>query len=283
MVDIQGNNADGVDLSIIPSLQCNLECSFCMYAASPNRTEILDRDKTYSFLKTIPWIGINSIGFYGGEPSINLPLYEQFLWMIPKDVKRFIITNGSWSTNLREIENFIAFTRLHSLEVYISGTPEHLVHQNLAVIKQLLIQNNYHLKEDDTTKKLLPMGRNQEGTWKCSGMCAYKEKMKPTRLAILPDGNIIYQLCDGVYPVVGSIDNPFDLKNYLENCVSCLRSKPKGDTLNSRMIATMGWMIEDMTTKADITRGNIEIGSQGGYSPELIEAKNLLAELKGEV
>ena len=52
------------------------------------------------------------------------------------------------------------------------------------------------------------------------------------------------------------------------------------DELKSRVITTLEWMITHMKYRADDLRQNVEEGSQGGYSPELTEAINLLAELK---
>ncbi len=54
------------------------------------------------------------------------------------------------------------------------------------------------------------------------------------------------------------------------------------DDLKQRIIDTLGWMIKDMTWRADETMRNYEDGSCGGYSPELQNAIDLLKELKGE-
>jgi sulfatase maturation enzyme AslB (radical SAM superfamily) len=35
-----------IDFSFIPSLECNIECPFCMYDAGPKRLDILDIEKT---------------------------------------------------------------------------------------------------------------------------------------------------------------------------------------------------------------------------------------------
>ena len=48
----------------------------------------------------------------------------------------------------------------------------------------------------------------------------------------------------------------------------------------TRIIKTLTWMIEDMRHRSNDCRNNVEMGSKGGYSPELIEAINLLKELK---
>ncbi len=51
--------------------------------------------------------------------------------------------------------------------------------------------------------------------------------------------------------------------------------------LKRRIIETLEWMVKDMKWRADDLRNNTEKGSQGGYSPELTEAIELLEELKG--
>ena len=50
--------------------------------------------------------------------------------------------------------------------------------------------------------------------------------------------------------------------------------------LKQRIIDTLEWMTADMKWRADDTNRNIEDGSQGGYSPLLTEAIELLEELK---
>jgi len=49
-----------------------------------------------------------------------------------------------------------------------------------------------------------------------------------------------------------------------------------------RIIKSMEWMIADMKWRHDENRGNLEEGSQGGYSPDLQEAVSVLAELEQE-
>ena len=52
------------------------------------------------------------------------------------------------------------------------------------------------------------------------------------------------------------------------------------EELKQRLIRTLEWMTTDMKWRADDTKLNFEEGSQGGYSPELQEGIDLLAELK---
>jgi hypothetical protein len=47
-----------------------------------------------------------------------------------------------------------------------------------------------------------------------------------------------------------------------------------------RIVRTLGLLVADARHRFDDCRNNIEAGSQGGYSPELTEAINLLSELE---
>ena len=86
-----------IDLSFMPSLQCDLTCAHCMYGSSPTNTATLDFEATKAFAETIDWDLINSCGFYGGEPGINIPMYERFMALVPGGVPKFTITDGTWS------------------------------------------------------------------------------------------------------------------------------------------------------------------------------------------
>ena len=52
--------------------------------------------------------------------------------------------------------------------------------------------------------------------------------------------------------------------------------------MRKRIIDTLEWMVTDMRWRADETKRNFEEGSQGGYSPQLQKAIDLLEELKNE-
>lgn len=47
-----------------------------------------------------------------------------------------------------------------------------------------------------------------------------------------------------------------------------------------RVIKSLNWMVPDMKHRHDEIKNNLEDGSQGDYSPQLIEADALLKELK---
>lgn len=50
--------------------------------------------------------------------------------------------------------------------------------------------------------------------------------------------------------------------------------------LIQRAIDSLSWLVTDAEWRSDDTKGNLDEGSQGGYSPELTEARNVLEELK---
>jgi hypothetical protein len=206
MVRIQGNEIDlsHVDISIMPSLECNLTCNMCMYDCSPNSKITLDIEKYKTFHQTIDWKKVTAFGFYGGEPSINTPLYDQFVNLVPQNIIKFIISNGSWSSYVESTKKFLNFCKINNLRLMVSGTPEHLKHQDRLFLEKIYKSNiiQMKLKDDD---KIHPMGRarNIIKNHKCTNKCLWQKQ--PIRFAIFPTGHIIFQNCDGVYPVIGHI------------------------------------------------------------------------------
>ena len=213
-----------VDFSIIPSYRCNLKCWFCMYDASPENTSTLDYSLAKKFIETIDWEIINSVGFYGGEISIDMPLYQSFLDLIPKDKPRFAITNGSWTRNLDICLKFLDFITENRIRTKVSCTPEHIKFQNVDLLKkfQEASNGNIFIKENDDTKgRLLSMGRLSARPFECTQKCRNMSRpvvdgeLPAYRMALEPSGEIILQSCDGRYPVIGSYNDTFDdvLKN----------------------------------------------------------------------
>jgi len=207
-----------VDFSIIPSYKCNLSCWFCMYNASPFNTNTLNYELTKKFVETIDWNVVNSVGFYGGEISIDMQLYNKFIDLIPENKPRFTISNGSWSKNLDVCLNFIDFISNNKLRVKISCTPEHTKFQNITLLKKLqdLSNGNIFIKEHDDTKgKLLSMGRLKYRPVSCTEKCksmslpVVKGELSAYRIALEPNGSIILQSCDGRYPVIGNYHQTF--------------------------------------------------------------------------
>jgi hypothetical protein len=211
-----------IDFSFIPSLKCNLNCPFCMYDCDMEQKEILDIEKTEKFISTIDWSMINSCGFYGGEISINMPVFQWFIDMIPEDVPRFCISNGSWTTISNELMwEFVAFLTHNKMFLVVSGTPHHKKYQDVHKLQMLkdAYPDGMRLKGDDI---IHPMGRAKKDDWTCTNKCQTYEV--PTRLGLFPNGDVLFQNCDGIYPfVIQAYDEPFDgimdrVKEAVEKC-----------------------------------------------------------------
>lgn len=222
MVQISGQGK--IDLSFIASLKCNLKCPHCQYDASPNQKEWMDYDRLRDFMKTAigHWEVFNSFGFYGGEITTNIKQWSKYIRLINLIQKEYVygprryqknkkpvwmITNGSWSTSDATFHQMVNFAYQNELQVYISTTPYHKPHQDIRRLEVLVkYADNFHFKADDTKKRLLPMGRNYTPDWYCTRRCEREEATE--RLAIMPNLDVIYQKCDGIYPVVANVSPP---------------------------------------------------------------------------
>lgn len=180
-----------------------------MYSSGPDKKDTLDFEKTAKFIKTIDWSMINQIGFYGGEVSINLDLYKNFIDSLPDEAKqkrKFTITNGVWSDDLDKTYDFMNFCIDYDLYLIISGTPFHKQFQDIERLEFLkeTFPTCIRLKGDDI---IHPMGRASIENWSCTKKCMTYEV--PTRLGLFPNGDILFQNCDGVYPVVQTYNETF--------------------------------------------------------------------------
>jgi hypothetical protein len=203
-----------IDFSIMPSFVCNLQCWFCMYDCGPHNKIELNYNKTVEFLKQIDWSLINMCGFYGGEPSINIPMYEKFIKLIPDNLPRFVITNGTWSTDVIKRTNFINWCIYNKLWIIISSTSEHIKYQNRtwleAFAKEMnkAVNNFIVLKEPD---EIHAQGRakNYPNVVNfCKFACQRPDRN--IRLGLKPDGDIVYQNCHGEYHIVQTYEDKFD-------------------------------------------------------------------------
>ncbi len=202
---------DKYDLSFMYSKHCDLACPFCMYNSSPNVDDAVDLDELLQFITTIDFSMINSFGFYGGEPSLFIEENSKIMDLLPQSIPKFVITNGTWSHRVRKTTDFLLWCGKYHLKVFISQTPYHRGFQNERIIQK--VARNYdfiNLKEPDT--KMIPMGRLRKPIIKCTSQCSWDTR--PTRIAVQPDGSIIFQTCDGSYPVVGHIREGFDRVRY---------------------------------------------------------------------
>lgn len=192
--------------SFIPSLRCNNNCSFCMYTAGPTRNEQLNFDDAKDFVESVNWDYVVGWGLYGGEVSIEMNLYQKFYELLPNDLPKFIITNGTWSQSAQDTIKFLQWCA-NKFRVYISScTKEHKANQNSAVIETLSKMDGIYVKFDE--EELHPMGRYYNNTYKCTQKCLWHQQ--PVRIGIFPTGDVLLQNCDGAYPIVGNIRDGFD-------------------------------------------------------------------------
>ena len=231
MVEVIEATRSKFDLSFQYSNECNLSCSFCMYSCGPNVKDRLDLNKLKAFIKTIDFDKyINSIGLYGGEVSLHLEEYSEIVKMLPTETKVWTITNGTWSKELDKAVNFLTWAESNNVSpIIISGNDEHTAHQNVPglVGLQRMFPKNIVLKKPDT--ELLSMGRLAHKEVKCSEKCFWKEG-QAIRIAVMPSGDIMFQTCDGSYPIVGNISEEFpviaerlqDFNGF--NCACCLKA-----------------------------------------------------------
>lgn len=209
-----------IDLAIMPSFECNLKCWFCMYDCGPDNKQVLDYEKTKKFLSKVDWGLVNACGFYGGEPSINMELYQKFIDLIPgydgkRYIYRFTITNGSWSLLDREKKwEFVKWCINNYLQIIISSTPEHIKHQDRMFLESYAracnktSPNFIVLKEPD---EIHAQGRAKEdprAKQNCEIKC--QDKSRNIRLGLKPDGNVVFQNCHGEYHIVQTYEDEFD-------------------------------------------------------------------------
>lgn len=217
MVDIITSRKGVIDLSFMASLECDLSCGHCMYNSSPANQKKLDYLRVVEWTKTIEWSKINACGFYGGEPGIMLDWYEKFIELVPDEVPKFIITNGTWSVDSKKIRNFLAFSHKYNLNVVVSGTRWHTPFQNRGILIDLMVKGLLTLKGEETN--LIPMGKAAKWLPKgCTQVC--QQWSKPWRIAIHPENDIIFQSCDGSYPHLQTLNEPFG--NVTENITNLL-------------------------------------------------------------
>lgn len=224
-----------IDLAIMPSLECDLKCSFCMYDASPEKTGMLRSNCLRTFMDTVEWERINSVGFYGGEPSLHLGFIENVVTdLIPESIPKWIATNGTWSTSKEKTERFLNFCQYNRINnIRVSGNPEQVKYQNRKRLESISKVTPVHLKgcDDMQTMGRYKMKRD------CEGFCSTFSTM---RLAIKPNGDMLFQNCKGQYPIIGNITHSFRgiVSKALQTRDMCL-AKYKTQHTNCKQIE--GW------------------------------------------
>lgn len=204
-------NPRNYDLSFMYTKRCDLACSFCMYRSGPAVQGTLDLAKLEHWLHTVDPERIASFGVYGGEPGIDLMGFGRCLVLAERIIgvrPRFVITNGTWSTDAARTERFLDWAGQHRLSIVVSGTPEHRKFQDRKVLENLAAQQPTAIRLKPEEENLHAMGRLEgKMPFSCSMKCVSWDRA--LRIAVQPDGSVIYQNCDGVYPVVGTISETF--------------------------------------------------------------------------
>ena len=124
------------------------------------------------------------------------------------DRPHFVITNGTWSTDIDKTMDFLAFCAKYDCHVVVSGTPWHRRHQNRSVLDAIKRDQPDAFTLKPKEENFHAMGRlDGKMKFSCSRKCMSWNRA--LRIAVQPNGELIFQNCDGVYPVVGNIDEPF--------------------------------------------------------------------------
>jgi hypothetical protein len=198
-----------------------------MYDASPENELELDYEKTKSFLSKFDWSMINICGFYGGEPSVSRELYDKFIDLIPNNIPRFVITNGSWSTSRIETHNFLMWCCRNRLYPIVSSTSEHIKYQDRLFLENLAInlKGALELKLPDEIHAQGRAKNFQNIINDCKKSCLRTDRN--IRLGLKPDGNIVFQNCHGEYHIVQNYEDEFDgiLERTNKIKEDCLKNK----------------------------------------------------------
>jgi hypothetical protein len=184
-----------------------------MYKSGPTVNNKIDLEALNKWLLTIDPKLIASFGLYGGEPSIDMMHFGQCLVMAKKMIGNrpgFVITNGTWSKNSDETERFLEWSKQHSLYITVSGTAEHRRYQNRQVLEELNEKYSDWIKLKPLEENFHAMGR-LEGVMPFSCTTKCMSWNRALRIAVKPSGDIIFQNCNGIYPIVGNIQEPFDV------------------------------------------------------------------------
>lgn len=208
------NDPNFYDLSFMYSKRCDLSCPFCMYSSSPETEGSIDLLALSRWLETVDYDRIASFGVYGGEVGMDTLSLTGFgsCFDLVSHIKRpkFVITNGTWSTDYDRTMAFLEFCREYDCHCVVSGTPWHRRHQNRDMLKRLSEEFHGCMTLKPKEENFHAMGK-LEGKMKFT--CSKKCMSWPgaLRIAVQPDGDILFQNCDGIYPVVGNINQPFPM------------------------------------------------------------------------
>jgi len=181
-----------------------------MYDSGPEVRDGISLPLVGQFLSLMNQDDVNAFGLYGGEPWLCMRENTRIIEMLPPGKPVFVITNGTWSKGSRARETFLGWARDHDLYVVVSGTAEHVRHQDRAWLEEYATAHpgdRFRLKEAEA--QFISMGRLGSEPSTCRLKC--ETGSGPTRIAMKPSGEIIFQTCDGQYPVIGHASEGFQL------------------------------------------------------------------------
>jgi hypothetical protein len=187
------------DLSFMYSRECNLRCPFCMYNSGPEVKDRLSLSALYDFIQTIPMDRINS-------PSASMAANQRCSsprtpgsWAgCHEDKPRFMISNGYWSRDQHDATIVKWYAKHFGFKVFVSSTAAHQRVQDaeiLAKICRATTPNSSRSRQRRPSS--CPMGR-LAGQSRSPAPSAATGTRRPLRLAVQPDGSVIFQTCDGV-------------------------------------------------------------------------------------
>jgi len=200
------------DLSFMYTLRCDLKCPFCMYDSGPDVWDSMNMPMLDNWLWTVDPNLIASFGLYGGEPGVDLEGFGYCLQMAKRIIGErpsFVITNGTWSTSMEKTDVFLRWCSDNGLFVVVSGTPFHRKTQDREILETLVQLYPTAMRLKPEHENFIPMGRLGHNEVACTVKC--RSWNRASRIAVKPNGDILFQNCDGVFPVVGTYHDRFDV------------------------------------------------------------------------
>jgi hypothetical protein len=196
MVNAKSKIEHGIDMSFIPTYKCNLSCTFCMYDCSNKNLVTIDTKWISHFLSINKHVPVRTFGIYGGEISVAYDIFEDVISLLPINIPKFTITNGTWSKKYSDTNRFLTFCEKHDLQVFVSNNKEQVIYQDLDILRELSASGALTIKDPDQFRS---MGRYRDTYDVCRNTCA----QAPYRFALNPYGELWRQRCSCSYPVVG--------------------------------------------------------------------------------
>lgn len=114
--------------TLIMTYKCPLACRMCFFESNPRRTESLDADLARQFIADAAELGIQQIGFAGGEAVLRLELLCELVAQC-RDVGLLpiVVTSGYWGKSRTQTTRIMSALRLAGLDnIQLSLDDDHL-------------------------------------------------------------------------------------------------------------------------------------------------------------